>query len=57
MEMKSWDTPPKFCPFCGGGNLVVEMVAWEAHSLEDKDNHAFVCEHQCMDCDGRSFWS
>ena len=52
-----WDTPPKFCPFCGGSNLVVEIVAWEASSMEDEDNHACVYEHQCLACEGRSFWS
>jgi hypothetical protein len=53
----AWEDPPKFCPRCGGSNIVVAMVPWHAESLEDKGNTGELEEHQCVDCDGASFWT
>lgn len=50
-------TFPKFCPFCGGQNITLNMVTWNSSSQEDATNTAELDEHQCDDCDGRSFWS
>jgi len=58
-DLEAPDRPPTFCPFCGGKKILVNMVEWAANSLEpcDLDNKATLGEHQCDDCDGRSFWS
>ena len=46
------------CPFCGGTELMLNMVEWEARSLEptDKGNTCTLQEHQCQNC-AKSFWS
>ena len=48
---------PRFCPYCGGKNVVWQMVEWQCVSTEDPGNDALLSEHQCKDCDGRSFWT
>lgn len=46
------------CPFCGGKDLMLNMVEWEARSLEpmDANNACTFQEHQCQECI-KSFWS
>lgn len=52
-----FDPNPKFCPFCGGKNIYLGVAEWDAESKEDSENRSVLDEHQCMDCEGRSFWS
>lgn len=57
----SYDTslnpPPKYCPFCGSKNIYTYMILWSATSEEERGNEAALNEHQCRDCEGRSFWT
>lgn len=46
---------PKFCPCCGGVNIMKFMVDWEATSEEEPNNKATISEHQCADCEMQSF--
>lgn len=48
---------PRVCPYCGGKNITTYMVLWDAVSTEERTNTAKLNEHQCFDCDNRSFWS
>jgi hypothetical protein len=59
MRTKSSPEHPQHCPFCGGTNVVLNMVEWDARSTDrcDLENTAKLTEHQCRDCDGRSFWT
>ena len=50
-------TDPACCPYCGGENITTYMVLWSATSKEDSGNHATLNEHQCLTCEGRSFWT
>ena len=47
---------PQHCPFCGGMNIYLFMVEWQAVSQED-GNVNMLQEHQCLDCAGKSFWT
>lgn len=52
------DLSPKYCPFCGSKNIYTYVALWDSKSLEEEDdNEAVLDEHQCQDCEGRSFWS
>jgi 5-methylcytosine-specific restriction endonuclease McrA len=60
-----WSDPPKFCPRCGGKNISTCMVEWDAQSKNPQEqlpdgksgNTCELDEHQCMDCEGASFWT
>lgn len=56
---KAAERAPTFCPFCGKSDLRVDIVddGWPSHSAEDPGNKAVLLEHQCVGCDGRSFWT
>ncbi len=54
---KDWTSPPVHCPFCGGTNILRDMVEWPAHSSDDPGNTAKLSENQCQSCEGRSFWT
>lgn len=47
----------KFCPYCGGSNVHTFICEWEAASHDDMDNLCDLDEHQCIDCDYKSFWT
>jgi len=49
---------PTYCPYCGGKDVVFANT-WRAQSQDpcDAENTAEIDEHQCRDCDNRSFWS
>ena len=53
----AWDSPPKYCPFCGGKNIYNDVALWSSVSEDDQNNKAVLDEHQCKDCGGRSFWT
>ena len=55
--MNNNDLSPKYCPFCGSKNIHIHVALWDSKSLEEDDNEAVLDEHQCQDCEGRSFWS
>lgn len=47
---------PKFCPFCASADIS-ELDRWEARTVDDQDNIAFLVEYQCRGkCEGQSFW-
>ena len=48
--------PTLHCPYCGGTNIVT-LEQWSALSSEDPDTTTTLEEHQCRDCDNRSFWT
>ena len=52
-----WDSPPKYCPFCGGKNIYNDVALWSSVSEDDQNNKAVLDEHQCQDCGNRSFWA
>lgn len=56
---KAAEVEPKFCPFCGKTNLHTDLVpdGWPSYSSQDHENTAVLHEHQCADCDGKSFWT
>lgn len=45
-----------YCPRCGSKNIRTFVAEWDVISQEDSDNTIELDEHQCMDCDGASFW-
>lgn len=49
---------PTYCPFCGGRRVIFTNT-WRAQSEDPADagNAAELDEHQCLDCNNRSFWS
>ena len=51
------DLPPKYCPICGSKNIYTYVTLWASKSEDDTDNEAVLHEHQCQDCEGRSFWT
>ena len=55
--MNDNDLSPKYCPFCDSKNIYTYVALWDSKSLEEDDNEAVLDEHQCQDCEGRSFWS
>ena len=46
------------CPFCGSTDLMLNMVEWEARSLDPSDsaNQCKFQEHHCESCI-KSFWT
>jgi hypothetical protein len=49
--------PPKYCPFCGSAKIEVNMVEWAAGSTDDPSNKTTLMEHQCKDCERKSFFT